>query len=136
MSFTDLISSTKILYYNILKMVGILDNNFTSNNTIDLDLSTGGGGYLLITVSAIGAIVSILCLLFITLKLVLNRFIKTILFILALNHTLCFTSMTISNAIMIGNAGRSDLTCRLLLIPFYAIFQSTLVFLSLLSVLR
>ena len=117
-------------------MAEILDNNITSNNTMDLDLSTGGGSYLSITVSAIGTVVSVLCFLYITLKLVVNKFIKTILFIFALNHTLCFTSMTISNAIMIGNAGRSDLTCRLLLIPFYTIFQSTLVFLTLLSVLR
>ena len=117
-------------------MAELVDNNITSNNTMDLDLPTGGGNYSLITVSAIGAIVSVLCLLYITLKLVLNKFIKTILFILALNHTLCFASMTISKAIMIANTDRSELTCRLLMIPLYTIFQSTLVFLSLLSVLR
>ena len=131
-------SSIKVytLSYDISKMAELVDNNITSNNTMDLDLPTGGGNYSLITVSAIGAIVSVLCLLYITLKLVLNKFIKTILSIFALNHTLCFTSMTISNAVMIGNTDRSELMCRLLMLPFYTIFQSTLVFLTLLSVLR
>ena len=117
-------------------MAEISDNNITFNNTIDLDLSTGGGSYLLITVSAIGTVVSVLCLLYIRLKLVLNKFIKAILIILALNHTLCFTIMTISNAVMIANTERSQLTCRLLLLPFYSIVRSTFVFLTLLSVLR
>ena len=117
-------------------MAEILDNNITSNNTIDLDLSTGGGSYLLITVSAIGTVVSVLCLLYIRLKLVLNKFIKAILMILALNHTLCFTIMTISNTVMIASNERSRLTCIFLLLPFRAIVRSTVVFLTLLSVLR
>ena len=117
-------------------MAEIPFNNLTSNITIDSDQSTGNGSKLFMAVTTLGVVVSFVSLLYIRLKLVLNKFIKAILFIIALNHTVCFSIMTIANAIMFANNNRTELTCRLLLIPGVTICRTTVTFTTLLSVLR
>ena len=51
----------------IFKIVEVLSNNITSNNTIDSKMSNGGGGsYFLIAITVIGMVVSVFC----TLKII------------------------------------------------------------------
>ena len=118
-------------------MAEITFNNYTSNHTIDSGLSTGGGGsHLLMAVTSLGVVISFASFVYIRWKLVLNKYIKTILFIIALKHTICFSTMAIANAIMIENNNQTELICRLLIYPGITILRTTFIFTALLSTLR
>ena len=117
-------------------MAEISLNNITLNITIDSDQFIDGGTYFLLLVAAIGFLVSILCMLYIGLKLVLNKFIKGIVFIMAFNNTFCFISMTVSTGVIIANNNTTELTCGFLIHSAGTIFGSTVIFIALLSVLR
>ena len=62
--------------------------------------------------NVINVIISVFCLLYITLKLSLNKFIKGILSIMAIQNIICCTIMTISTAVMINLNDQSFWTCQ------------------------
>ena len=59
------------------------------------------GNYCLAVITSINVIVSIICVLYITMKLSLNKFIKAILCIMAIQNILSSTILTVANTFMI-----------------------------------
>ena len=68
--------------------------------------------YYLAAITSSNVIISVFCLLYIILKLSLNKFIKGILSIMAIQNIICSTIMTISTAIMINFNDQSFWTCH------------------------
>ena len=68
--------------------------------------------YYLAAITSSNVIISVFCLLYITLKLSLNKFIKRILSIMAIQNIICCTIMTISTAVMINLNDQSFWTCH------------------------
>ena len=68
--------------------------------------------YCLAVITSSNVIVSVFCLLYIILKLSLNKFIKRILSIMAIQNIICSTIITISTAVMINLNDQSFWTCH------------------------
>ena len=71
-------------------------NNISSNET-DILNHTQAGNFILLAITIAQIIVSILCLLYLIFKLTLNKFIKVIFCIMAIQNLVAGTVMTIAN---------------------------------------
>ena len=71
-------------------------NNISSNETDKLQ-HTHTGNFILLAITIAQIIVSILCLLYLIFKLTLNKFIKVIFCIMAIQNLVAGTVMTIAN---------------------------------------
>ena len=100
---------------HILKMVkfntpfGRIFLNKTNNEEI---VSNSTEFYYLAAITSSNLIISVFCLLYITMKLTLNKLIKGILSIMAIQNIICSTIMTISTAFMINFNDQSFWTCQ------------------------
>ena len=72
--------------------------------------------YYLAAITSSNVIISVFCLLYIILKLTLNKFIKEILSVMAIQNIICSTIMTISTAVMINLNDKSFWTCQRLVL--------------------
>ena len=104
-----------------------------TNNEIELEAK---GNYCLAVITSINVIVSIICLLYITLKLLLNKFIKTILCIMAIQNILSSTILTIANTFMIVFNDQSYITCQNIYSSLFVQFQSISTMTALISIIR
>ena len=95
-----------------------------------------GGSYWLILVTSIGLLTSMLCLLYVIFKLTLNKMIKAIFCIMAIQNLIALLLMTVSNSIMIANDLRTWYTCMLFLQPGFILVWSNCVLSSLISAIR
>ena len=94
------------------------------------------GNYCLAVITSINVIVSIICLLYITLKMSLNKFIKAILCIIAIQNILSSTILTIANTFMIVFNDQSYLTCQSILSSLFVQFRSISTMTALISIIR
>ena len=94
------------------------------------------GNYCLAVITSINVIVSIICLLYITLKMSLNKFIKAIVCIVAIQNILSSTILTISNTFMIVFNDQSYLTCQSILSSLFVQFRSISTMTALISIIR
>ena len=104
-----------------------------TNNEIELEAK---GNYCLAVITSINVIVSIICLLYITLKLLLNKFIKTILCIMAIQNILSSTILTIANTFMIVFNDQSYITCQSIYSSLFVQFRSISTMTALISIIR
>ena len=104
-----------------------------TNNEIELEAK---GNYCLAVITSMNAIVSIICLLYITLKMLLNKFIKAILCIIAIQNILSSTILTIANTFMIVFNDQSYLTCQSILSSLFVQFRSISTMTALISIIR
>ena len=104
-----------------------------TNNEIELEEK---GNYCLAVITSINVIVSIICLLYITLKLLLNKFIKAILCIMAIQNILSSTILTIANTFMIVFNGQSYITCHSIVSSLFVQFRSISTMTALISIIR
>ena len=74
--------------------------------------STSTEFYYLAAITSSNVIISVFCLLYIILKLTLNKFIKEILSIMAIQNIICSIIMTISTGVMINLNDHSFWTCQ------------------------
>ena len=101
-----------------------------TNNEIELEAK---GNYCLAVITSINVIVSIVCLLYITLKLLLNKFIKTI---MAIQNILSSTILTIANTYMIVFNDQSYITCQSIYSSLFVQFRSISTMTALISIIR
>ena len=94
------------------------------------------GNYCLAVITSINVIVSIICLLYITLKMSLNKFIKAILCIMAIQNILSSTILTVANTFMIVFNDQSYLTCQSILSSLFVQFRSISTMTALISIIR
>ena len=94
------------------------------------------GNYCLVAITSINVIVSIICLLYITLKMLLNKFIKTILCIMAIQNILSSTILTIANTFMIVFNDQSYITCQSMYSSLFLQFRSISTMTALISIIR
>ena len=106
-----------------------------SNRTDSVSARTSGN-YLLIVITSINVIVSLICLLYITLRLTLNKFIKAILCILAIQNIMSHTVITIANAVIILTERKSFITCNFLTQTLIVVNRANVIMPPLISILR
>ena len=115
-------------------------NTTTYNNTFanetDFMPQKSNGSFLLLAITSINLMVSTLCLLYISLRLKLNKFIKVILCIMAIQNIVCASIMTITNATMIILDEKSFLTCNILTQIVLVFTRSNSMMPSFISILR
>ena len=104
-----------------------------TNNEIELEAK---GNYCLAVITSINVIVSIICLLYITFKLLLNKFIKAILCIMAIQNILSSTILTIANTFMIVFNDQSYITCQSIYSSLFVQFRSISTMTALISIIR
>ena len=104
-----------------------------TNNEIKLEAK---GNYCLAVITLINVIVSIICLLYITFKLLLNKFIKAILCIMAIQNILSSTILTIANTFMIVFNDQSYITCQSIYSSLFVQFRSISTMTALISIIR
>ena len=110
--------------------------NNSLNETTDGIESNVKGFYYLAVFTSLNVIISAFCLIYIALKLTLNKFIKTIFSIMAIQNIICSTIMTIYAIIMINLNERPYWTCQGLVIANFALTRTQSVMIPLISVLR
>ena len=110
--------------------------NISVNETNSEFKSEAKGKYCLAVITSINVIVSIICLLYITLKMLLNKFIKAILCIIAIQNILSSTILTIANTFMIVFNDQSYLTCQSILSSLFVQFRSISTMTALISIIR
>ena len=134
-------TSSKVFYINTgslklcFHMWTTTQNNNSSNGT-DFVSSQNNGKYFLIVITSTNVIASFLCILYIALKLTLNKFIKAIFCIMAMQNIIGATLITIANGIIIWTDSKSFLTCNLLTQPLLIFTRSNSVMTFLISVIR
>ena len=94
------------------------------------------GFYYLAVFTSLNMIISMFCLIYIALKLTLNKFIKAIFSILAIQNIICSTIMTICAVIMINLNERPYWTCQGLVIANFVLTRTQSVMIPLISILR
>jgi hypothetical protein len=87
--------------------------NKTNNEEI---VSNSTEFYYLAAITSSNVIISVFCLVYITMKLTLNKLIKGILSIMAIQNIICSTIITISTALMISFNDQSFWTCQRLVL--------------------
>ena len=92
--------------------------------------------YYLAAITSSNVIISVFFLLYIILKLSLNKFIKGILSIMAIQNIICSTIMTISTAVMINLRGQTFWTCQSLVTSMMVLSRSHSVLTPLVSIVR
>jgi lysylphosphatidylglycerol synthetase-like protein (DUF2156 family) len=92
--------------------------------------------YYLAAITSSNVIISVFCLLYIILKLTLNKFIKEILSVMAIQNIICSTIMTISTAVMINLRGQTFWTCQSLVTSMMVLSRSHSVLTPLVSIVR
>ena len=85
-----------VSHLKFFKMSARIYNNISSNET-DILRHTQSGNFILLAITIAQIIVSILCLLYLIFKLTLNKFIKVIFCIMAIQNLVAGTVMTIAN---------------------------------------
>ena len=111
-------------------------SNISFNETSSEIELEAKGNYCLAVITSINVIVSIICLLYITLKLLLNKFIKAILCIIAIQNILSSTILTIANTFMIVFNDQSYITCQSIHSSLFVQFRSISTMTALISIIR
>jgi len=91
---------------------------------------------LLLVAAATNVLVSTICLLYITLKLKLNKYIKTILVIMAIQGIIYSSIMSVTNAIVIFSNEKTFLICLSITQSEIVLLRSNVTMTSLISILR
>ena len=94
------------------------------------------GFYYLAVFTSLNVIISTFCLIYIALKLTLNKFIKAIFSIMAIQNIICSSTMTICAVIMISLNERPYWTCQSLVLANFALIRTQSVMIPLISILR
>ena len=105
------------------------------NDTITFHPTTNGS-YTLMAVTFVSLIVSVICLIYITLKLTLNKFIKIILSNIASQNIICSMLMIFANVTMKIFDSKSLVSCLILTQPLLVSNLSTWTMITVLSMLR
>ena len=98
-----------------------------------------GGSYSLIVVTSVtslGLLTSLICLLYILIKLTLNKIIKAIFCIMAFNNIIALLLMTVSTSVMIAYNSRTWYTCMVFIQPLLLLIWSNWILASLISMIR
>ena len=100
----------------ILKMVEFntpFGKNFLNETSENGEMvSNSPEFYYLAAVTSSNVIISVFCLLYLNMKLSLNKFIKGILSIMAIQNIICSSTITISTAVMINLNDKRFWTCQ------------------------
>ena len=117
------------------------DHNTYSNDTSEAlqtlnSTKNNNCSYILLVTTGIGLIISVKCLVYITLKLSINKYIKTILFTMSIHKIISFSLMTLSTAFMIGNDSKNHITCLLITQPQMFVMKSNRMLTCLISIIR
>ena len=110
--------------------------NISLNETTGEIESNLKGFYYLALFTSLNVIISAFCLIYIVLKLTINKFIKDIFYIKAIQNIVCSTTMTICAVIMICLNERPSWTCQGLVIANFVLLRTQSVMIPLISVLR
>ena len=110
--------------------------NISLNETSSEIKLEAKGNYSLAVITSINVIVSIICLRYITLKMLLNKFIKAILCIMSIQNILSSTILTIANTFMIVFNEQSYVTCQSMYSSLFVQFRSISTMTALISILR
>ena len=100
-----------------------------------IEVSDMAGNFIVIATTSLGAILSLICLIFL-LKTKLNGIVKTIFFILAANNIVGFAINTIANGMMLFNEERKRTTCNLYIVSGIFVLTSNRIYCSMISILR
>ena len=134
-------TSSKVFYIitgslNLCFQMWTTTQNNNSSNGTDFVSSPNNGKYFLIVITSTNLIASFLCILYIALKLTMNKFIKAIFCLMAMQNIIGATLITIANVIIIWTDSKSFLTCNLLTQPLLIFTRSNSVMPFLISVIR
>ena len=110
--------------------------NIYLNETNGEIASNVKGFYYLAVFTSLNVIISAFCLIYIALKLTLNKFIKTIFSVMAIQNIICSTTMTICAVIMICLNERTYWTCQGLVMTNFVLNRTHSVMIPLISILR
>ena len=110
--------------------------NISLNETTGEIESNVKGFYYLALFTSLNVIISAFCLIYIVLKLTINKFIRDIFSIVAIQNIVCSTTMTICAVIMICLNERPSWTCQGLVIANFVLLRTQSVMIPLISVLR
>ena len=110
-------------------------SNSTFNQTISF-IPTNNGSYGLLVTTSITLIVSVVCFLYIHYKLTLNKYIKAILYIMAIFYIAASGLMSVANTTMIFQSNKSPITCQILTKSIFLIAAANRPLNSLISILR
>ena len=110
--------------------------NISFNETYDETESNSEGSYYLSVFTLSNVIMSVFCLFYIAMKLTLNKFIKAIFSIMAIQNIICSNIMTICAVIMINLNERPHWTCQGLVIANFVLTRTQSVMIPLISLLR
>ena len=115
-------------------MIGYEENQSLSE--IIIFKPTENGSFKLLITTILCLIISILCLVYIYLKLRLNKYIKTILCLMGSYDIIALIVMIVSNTIMLVQNTKTTISCTLLAKSVITLMWSNGTFSSLISILR
>ena len=118
-----------------MKMNTTRSHNFSSNQNDSIAQEKGGYYFLLLTTIG-NVLVTTICLLYVYLKLKLNKYIKAILCIMATQNLIGSFVMTVTNIFMILSNSKSYLACLSLSQSSVVIVRSISTMTPLISVMR
>ena len=118
-----------------MKMNTTRSHNFSSNQNDSIAQEKGGNYFLLLTTIG-NVLVTTICLLYVYLKLKLNKYIKAILCIMATQNLIGSFVMTVTNIFMILSNSKSYLACLSLSQSSVVIVRSISTMTPLISVMR
>ena len=111
-------------------------SNIFSNETSDNTVFNTKEYYFIAVITSVNVLVSAVCLLYILLKLTLNKYVKAILFVMAIQNIICSIVMTTLSAIIITNNDQSFWTSQCILATITVQFRTHSLMTPLISVLR
>ena len=111
-------------------------SNIFSNETSDNTVFNTKEYYFIAVITSVNVLVSAVCLLYILLKLTLNKYVKAILFVMAIQNIICSIVMTTLSAIIITTNDQSFWTSQCILATITVQFRTHSLMTPLISVLR
>ena len=111
-------------------------NIFLLNETSDDTIFNKKEYYFIAVITSVNVLVTAVCLLYILLKLTLNKYVKVILFIMAIQNIICSILMTTLSAIIITTNDQSFWTSQCILATITVQFRTHSLMTPLISVLR
>ena len=110
--------------------------NISLNETNDNTQSNERGSYYLAAITSTNVIVSMICLLYSIFKLSINKFIKIILCIMAIQNIFSSTVMTLANILAMALNSQSYMICQSICSSMFVQFRSNSIMTALISILR
>ena len=115
----------------------VIESNVSNLEDVNIEskVTDMEGNYIVIATTLVGAILSLICLMFL-LKTRLNGIVKTIFFILAVNNIVGLLINTITNGMMLFDGERNRTTCNWYIISGIFVLTSNRIYSSMISIQR